>query len=841
MSSTFFGLHVAGSGLNAASANINTTANNVSNADTKGYSRQVVNVSESSSLRAYTRYGSVSTGVSTDSVTRERDQYYNQKYWENQSDYGYASEKKYYMDQIEQYFTDSASNPGFSTVFAKMFNSLDSLKSNSGDTTYRTNFISTAKQLTSYFNQTSNNLANMQTSVNDDIKTYVDRINSIAQKISVINSKINVVETGYGRPTANELRDEREKLIDELSEIISVDTDEVQVKDARSVREHAKNKNVEEVWNGATYFSIKVNGQLLVDGDSYNALTVQTRDNRYNQSDVEGLYDVVWKKDGTSFPIWGNTQRGILRGLFEIRDGNDLENMSGTAELFYPQTYTLSNNTTAQAEGTEDPASGNIFTNDATKAGQLVRDPYGNLVQNLKNTTNTFIKMTLPSGGMAADELSLPANGTVWVNNHSYNYSGFTAQTDDTGKVISVIFELEDKIPSSQVGHIAGNTMTVGTSIDFKGIPYYQKQMNTFVRSLSRAFNKIEKMGQDANGDVGQALFVANDKSMNREGNFQLEGDGTDKTYIDSEYYEYEKGDLPIHTENAATGGTVTYRDANGNEVDEYGYRLQTTKDADGNDVKSRIPVYEYEYDTNPDGSIKTEEKKNSKNEVIVDKLGNPVLVPVKKTNPNYDANADYDVVKNNPYLIKTDTNGNPIQKVNAARETTHADGLIYDKDTGKVTYYGGVIRDTDDTYYRLTADNFSIASAVERDSNKLSTTINKAYDENLNLGQDAYDLMNEMKKLQSGVKMYRGGTADKFLERIYADVSVDTQECDTFTENYKTIQQAVDKQRQSVSGVDEDEEALNLMKYQQAYNLSAKVISTLTEMYDQLILNTGV
>jgi flagellar hook-associated protein 1 FlgK len=814
MSSTFFGLHVAGSGLNAASANINTTANNVSNADTKGYSRQVVNVSESSSLRAYTRYGSVSTGVSTDSVTRERDQYYNQKYWENQSDYGYASEKKYYMDQIEQYFTDSASNPGFSTVFAKMFNSLDSLKSNSGDTTYRTNFISTAKQLTSYFNQTSNNLANMQTSVNDDIKTYVDRINSIAQKISVINSKINVVETGYGRPTANELRDEREKLIDELSEIISVDTDEVQVKDARSVREHAKNKNVEEVWNGATYFSIKVNGQLLVDGDSYNALTVQTRDNRYNQSDVEGLYDVVWKKDGTSFPVWGNTQRGILRGLFEIRDGNDLENMSGTAELFYPQTYTLGNNTTAQAEGTEDPASGNIFTNDATKAGQLVRDPYGNLVQNLKNTTNAFIKMTLPSGGMAADELSLPANGTVWVNNHSYNYSGFTAQTDDTGKVISVIFELEDKIPSSQVGHIAGNTMTVGTSIDFKGIPYYQKQMNTFVRSLSRAFNKIEKMGQDANGDVGQALFVANDKSMNREGNFQLEGDGTDKTYIDSEYYEYERAEGKITRQTAGTGTTAIYKDANDNVVDEYGYRL--------NDAKERIPVYEYEYQTNPDGSIKYEDKKDSKGNTVYDRLGNPVQVPAKKE-------------------IKTDSNGNPIQKVNAARETTHADGLIYDKDTGKVTYYGGVIRDTDDTYYRLTADNFSIASAVERDPNKLSTTINKAYDENLNLGQDAYDLMNEMKKLQSGVKMYRGGTADKFLERIYADVSVDTQECNTFTENYKTIQQAVDKQRQSVSGVDEDEEALNLMKYQQAYNLSAKVISTLTEMYDQLILNTGV
>ena len=785
MSSTFFGLHVAGSGLNAASANINTTANNVSNVNTKGYSRQVVNVSEASSLRAYTRYGSVSTGVSTDSVTRERDQYYNKKYWENQSDYGYASEKKYYMDQIEQYFTDSATNPGFSTVFAKMFNSLDSLKSNSGDTTYRTNFISTAKQLSSYFNQTSTNLSNMQTAVNDDIKTYVDKINSIAQKISVINSKINVVETGYGHPTANELRDEREKLIDELSEIISVDTDEVQVKDARSVREHAKNKNVEEVWNGATYFSIKVNGQLLVDGDSYNALTVQTRDNRYNQSDVEGLYDVVWKKDGRSFPIWGNTQRGILRGLFEIRDGNDKEEMSGTAELFYPKTQAKKD-----ADGKE------IKDSDGNSVMELARDEYGNLIEDKNSTTNTFIKMPLPSGGLAADELSLPENGTVWANNHSYDYNGFTAQTDDDGKIISVIFELENKIPSSQVGHIAGNTITVGTPVDFKGIPYYQKQMNTFVRSLSREFNKIQKKGQDANGDAGQAMFVADDKTMNREGNFQLEGDGSDKTNIDSTYYQdYLK--LP-----------------NGD------YRLDS--------AGKQIPAYDYDYETDAQGNPVMEDYTVG-GKPVYDKNGNKIQVRKIKTDPNDATRLSY----------KKDSSGNPVKLVNEDRETVHAASYTYDE--GNVTFKGGIIRDTDDTYYRLTAANFSVADALERDSNKLSTTINKDYNENLNLEQDASDIMSEMARIQSGMKLYRGGTADKFLERIYADVSVDTQECDTFTENYKTIQQAVDKQRQSVSGVDEDEEALNLMKYQQAYNLSAKVISTLTEMYDQLILNTGV
>ena len=44
-----------------------------------------------------------------------------------------------------------------------------------------------------------------------------------------------------------------------------------------------------------------------------------------------------------------------------------------------------------------------------------------------------------------------------------------------------------------------------------------------------------------------------------------------------------------------------------------------------------------------------------------------------------------------------------------------------------------------------------------------------------------------------------------------------------------------------SVSGVDEDEEAMNLIKFQNAYNLASKMISVMSEMYDKLINETGV
>ena len=63
----------------------------------------------------------------------------------------------------------------------------------------------------------------------------------------------------------------------------------------------------------------------------------------------------------------------------------------------------------------------------------------------------------------------------------------------------------------------------------------------------------------------------------------------------------------------------------------------------------------------------------------------------------------------------------------------------------------------------------------------------------------------------------------------------------DRFYENHKNISHTITNQRLSISGVDEDDEALDLVKFQNAYNLASKMISTMAEMYDQLILNTAV
>ena len=72
MSSTFFGLNIAYTGLTAANAALNTTGNNIANVETEGYSRQTVTQKASDALRTYTTYGCAGSGVDTISIDRNR-------------------------------------------------------------------------------------------------------------------------------------------------------------------------------------------------------------------------------------------------------------------------------------------------------------------------------------------------------------------------------------------------------------------------------------------------------------------------------------------------------------------------------------------------------------------------------------------------------------------------------------------------------------------------------------------------------------------------------------------------------------------------------------------------
>ncbi|MBE5963185.1 MAG: flagellar hook-associated protein FlgK [Lachnospiraceae bacterium] len=312
MSSTFFGLSIAKSGLYASQAALNTTAHNISNTETTGYSRQVVNQSASKAISVNRTYGMAGTGVDVTGVERMRNAYYDSKYLKNNTVYGEYSSKSYYMTEIENYFNEIESE-GFTTTFDRMYDSLQELQKDPSSETIRTQVMNYAQSLCDYFTNLSDNMQKVQTECNFEIKTQVERINSLAQQIASVTKQINVLEVGGG--TANDLRDKRDLLVDELSTYASVSTSENVVGDGV----------------GITSFVVKINNQTLVDTYEYNALEVVPRKELVNQNDVAGLYDVQWS-NGQKFDTNSATLGGTLHALFQVRDGNSNEAFKGTSE-----------------------------------------------------------------------------------------------------------------------------------------------------------------------------------------------------------------------------------------------------------------------------------------------------------------------------------------------------------------------------------------------------------------------------------------------------------------------------------------------------------------------------
>lgn len=444
MPSQFFGLTIAGSGLRASNAALNTTANNIANAQTVGYSRQTVSQQAFTALRTFTTYGCAGAGVETIAIERVRDNFYDVKYWNNNSKYGEFSAKQYYMRTIEDYFNDDGSS-GFVTVFNKFSAALQSVTTNASGDTAKMQFIATAKSLTDYFNNMYGNLQELQKDVNLEIKQNVDRINAIAEKLSTLNKQINVVE--LSGTTANELRDQRELLIDELSEIVDVEAEEMPIHDPNDPN---------RVTNVNRYVVRIAGGQLLVDGNDYRSLDYVARaDNeKINQTDVNGLYRIMWS-NGNELKLSSSLIGGKLKGLIDLRDGKNSSNFYGTV------------------------------TGAGDKENSVKVEVTPDFLKNMKDCSLS------------------DTGGEIVINNMRYYYKGWDYDGDKT-----YTFELDPGRSEAGAGIPASGDARVGSDIRYQGIPYYMEQMNAWIRGFAEKVNEIFTTGLDANEEKGCMLFT---------------------------------------------------------------------------------------------------------------------------------------------------------------------------------------------------------------------------------------------------------------------------------------------------------------------------------------------
>ncbi len=149
------------------------------------------------------------------------------------------------------------------------------------------------------------------------------------------------------------------------------------------------------------------------------------------------------------------------------------------------------------------------------------------------------------------------------------------------------------------------------------------------------------------------------------------------------------------------------------------------------------------------------------------------------------------------------------------------------------------------DTYYGLTAGNIKVKNALLEDVKKIASALKdpNPNDPNINTdtGLEDNTIIRQLSELQNDVTMFKQGTPSSFLESFIAVLGVAGKEANTFLERQEAIVANAEQQRYSVSGVDQDEEAMDLVKFKNAYDLCSKVISVMNEIYDKLINQTGL
>ena len=465
MPSQFFGLNIAYTGLLASNAAMNTTSNNIANVQTEGYSRQQVTQQASNALRVFQTYGCAGAGVETLAIERIRDEFYDGRFWDNNAQLGEYDMKQYYMQQLETYFDDDGKSTGFKTIFDQlMITGMQALLKDPNSATAKSQFVGYAGALTEYFNGMAGNLEKVQKDINQEIKLKVDQINSLAGEIASLNKQINTIELAGTK--ANELRDRRTLLIDELSKIVDVEVKETPIIDAN-------NENRE---TGANRYMVKIaGGQMLVDGSDYNGLecVARTSYEKVNQTDIDGLYEIYWS-DGQKFNLYNASMGGDLAGLIQMRDGNNGENFTGQV---------TATGTTTTADGkTHD-----TVTVKVTKA----------YLQDLN-------KCNLSDQG-----------GIIDLGNQEFYYDSweYTCEYDANGNATySYTFTLSDseKNPRGITNDRVGKKAEIGTDLSYQGIPYYMNQMNEWIRTFSQKFNDILTSGYSGNGDPGVKMFTGN-------------------------------------------------------------------------------------------------------------------------------------------------------------------------------------------------------------------------------------------------------------------------------------------------------------------------------------------
>lgn len=755
MRSSFFEFHVAVSGLFSAQAGLQTVAHNTANAATPGFSRQVAQARATQPLSLMNGRGMVGTGSAVFSIMQMRDVFLDRRYWGSTPTLGQFSVKRTHL-MVTQTLLSELEGTGLVEHFNNFFDALQNLTTWAGDGTHRTAILMQGDSLSTFLLDTHEALLNQQRDVNEEIVAVVSRINSIGNRIATLNDTIRRVEvTG---DNANDLRDQRALLVDELSRLVNIDAYE------------------RDFGDGDRRFFVRIDGQDFVMHNGVRNLTVGQR-----QFNALGRFEVTVGDDTTTFdrlsnaaisgwtingdpPPAGFTFYGNEAGtVVVVRNAEGLPIFMGAPPA--PGGNFVIADTTAAVAGVTVTGGAigplDVLRNDEDNAG-LYNIYWGNpsagirfnmysrtLSGELKGLINlrdgnngthgrvrdfgeiginTVPGTTSLTMSMSVDNLSrldLSQNGGVIrvVNSvgHAQEliYDSFVIDSATGMVTFSIAYRnagerdrLENYLNQNFAPGLPEDqqprSVTVGQTTDFKGIPYYINRLNTLARTFAAAVNFGIRLS-----DGTPILDVTGHVSgLNRNGqNFDVDPNNPTLFFTHRVWDETLPG-----------GGA--YRAA---RFDDFGFVL------------------------NPDGTV--------------------------------------DVGANRHLL------------------------------------------------YQVTARNFAVNARILEEPSLL----NAAGPDDQEHGVDNNITLLSWLRLASDPTVFREGRILDFIIGMTGELAIDIKQAQAFELNYMSLTTQINMQRMAVSGVDINEEMVNMIRLNQQFQAAGRLINVIDGIYDMLVNRLGL
>lgn len=776
---TFGEFTVARLGMIASQMALNVTGQNISNINTPGYTRQQLDqysfITNGSGLYHSNSSASVGSGVLLAGVSQLRDPYLDIRFRKEMSSVGSTDATLNVLDQLQSVI-NNVDKEGIVTQLQDLLQNINDLSSKVGQQEFETLVRQSAQDLCTLLNASASKLQQVYDNILQQYNEDIQDTNNILEKIQDLNEQIRIAD--INGDAALELRDQRNTLIDSLSETMKIDV----------------TYGKEDVGAGFTVEKLTIKmvdattgkpGKTLIDGISRAELeTVEGDPNMFlNISELRDPDGVQTSNTNSLFNLSGLTFDDQTAGGYKsiLVKYTDDKGQSQEAKIQFEVVKPTNPDDKDSVEAARQTTLANLQ--------KALQDQFKD--QFTVSTTATGINMVSKQTGADAFNIT-----SMEVQTSAISFNGQSSRPAVESNVTTITTGMGygslESTRQMLVG--AGEFSTDEAYSSIRGIPYYMRSLDMLANKIATEMNRVNTTDTNGNSIIGTIegagnLFVA-------EGDDPSNPSKLITAANISVSEKWQNGETSIVASTKPNAQTT-----DNDNINRFYNILNAVYDYRATDIvrQDQTPFTSGALKQTGGAGVDLEAKIT-----YIDEMNQEHTVPIKfQSGANAAETLDHlqAAIANEPNLK------------DFTLSVSQTDGTITMTDMGAYSANGGVCNLVTDI--QITDDQGAATDAFQMGTGKIGGTVTSG-------------------------KIYQGNLESSY-SNMEAVLGTHINTTSTIYETYATSADEINTSRDSVSGVDLNDEGINLLQYQKSFSAACRLMTALDEAMDTVINGMGV